>query len=124
MMTSILRFLLHTGGRISLIGLATVSVMAQQDRGTILGLVQDPSEAVVANATVLIQNQVTGKELRLTTDSSGLFVAPELPVGTYRVSASSHGFKTTLQENIVLRVSDRTRLVLTLEPGRSRRMSR
>ena len=117
MMTSILRFLLHTGGRISLIGLATVSVMAQQDRGTILGLVQDPSEAVVANATVLIQNQVTGKELRLTTDSSGLFVAPELPVGTYRVSASSHGFKTTLQENIVLRVSDRTRLVLTLEPG-------
>ena len=109
MMTSILRFLLHTGGRISLIGLATVSVMAQQDRATILGLVQDPSEAVVANATVLIQNQVTGKELRLTTDSSGLFVAPELPVGTYRVSASSQGFKTTLQENIVLRVSDRDR---------------
>ena len=90
---------------------------AQQDRATVLGTVLDSSQAVVAGAEVVVQNQETGREYRLTTDSSGLFVAPEIPVGTYRVTASLQGFKTRVQEGIVLRVSDRTRLVLTLEPG-------
>ena len=90
---------------------------AQQDRATVLGTVLDSSQAVVAGAEVVVQNQETGREYRLTTDSSGLFVAPEIPVGTYRVTASLQGFKTRVQEGIVLRVSDRTRLVMTLEPG-------
>lgn len=96
---------------------ATLPCVAQQDRATILGIVQDASQSVVAGATVVVENQATGRELRLTTDSSGLFVAPEIPVGTYRVTASLQGFKTKVQEGIVLRVSDRTRLVMTLELG-------
>jgi Carboxypeptidase regulatory-like domain len=117
MITSSLRFLLNSGKLILIMGFATISVMAQQDRATILGIVQDTSESVIAGASVVVQNQETGKELKLTTDSSGLFVAPELPVGTYRVSVSLQGFKTKVQEGIVLSVSDRTRLVITLEPG-------
>jgi hypothetical protein len=117
MMTLILRSLLRPATVISLIVFGTISGMAQQDRATILGIVQDTSQAVIAGATVVVRNQGTGQEIRLTTDSSGLFVAPELPVGTYQVSASLQGFKTKVQGGIVLRVSDRTRLVITLEPG-------
>src|SRR5262245_32351498 len=117
MITSILRSLLISGKQICLIVLVTVSVMAQQDRATILGIVQDTSQAVIAGATVVVRNEGTGRELTLTTDASGLFVAPELSVGTYRVSASMQGFKTKVQEGVILRVSDRTRLVMTLEPG-------
>jgi Carboxypeptidase regulatory-like domain len=93
---------------------------AQQDRATLLGMVQDSTQAVVAGAEVVVQNQGTGREYKLITDSSGLFVAPEIPVGTYRVTASLQGFKTRIQEGIVLRVSDRTRVLITLEPGEIR----
>jgi carboxypeptidase family protein len=120
MISSIHRVYLSLARQIFLIGFATVSVMAQQDRGTILGIVQDTSQAVIAGATVVVRNQETGKELRLTTDSSGLFVAPELPVGTYQVTVSLQGFKTKIQDGIILRVSDRTRLALNLEPGEVR----
>jgi hypothetical protein len=85
-----------------------------------LGIVQDSFESVVAGATVVVTNQATGREYTLTTDSSGIFVAPEIPVGTYKVTASLQGFKTRVQEGIVLRVSDRTRLVMTLETGEVR----
>jgi Carboxypeptidase regulatory-like domain/TonB dependent receptor len=120
MVTSILRIHLNLAKQIFLIGFTAFSVMAQQDRGTILGIVQDTSEAVIAGASVVVRNKETGKELKLTTDSSGLFVAPELPVGTYQVSVSLQGFKTKVQDGIVLRVSDRTRLMLNLEPGEVR----
>jgi hypothetical protein len=116
-MALILRSLLNPATVISLIVFGAVSGMAQQDRGTILGIVQDSSQAVIAGATVVVRNQGTGQEIRLTTDSSGLFVAPELPVGTYQISASLQGFKTKVQVGIVLGVSDRTRIVITLEPG-------
>ncbi|MBO0798456.1 MAG: TonB-dependent receptor, partial [Blastocatellia bacterium] len=120
MRISIPRVYLNAAKQILLIGVASVAVIAQQDRGTILGTVQDTSGAVVAGATVLVRNQGTGKELKLMTDSSGLFVAPELPVGTYQVTVSLQGFKTNVQDGIVLRVSDRTRLNVNLEPGEVR----
>src|SRR5262245_50941368 len=101
MITSIHRVYLNLAKQIFLIGFATVTVMAQQDRGTILGIVQDTSEAVIAGATVVVRNQETGKEMKLTTDSSGLFVAPELPVGTYQVTVSLQGFKTKIQDGII-----------------------
>src|SRR5436309_3202087 len=100
-----------------LMAFAAMPCLAQQDRGTILGIVQDTSGSVIAGAAVVITNRETGREFRLITDSSGLFVAPEIPVGTYRVAASLQGFKTKVQEGIALRVSDRTRLVMTLELG-------
>jgi len=100
-----------------LMAFAAMPCLAQQDRGTILGIVQDTSGSVIAGAAVVVTNRETGREFRLITDSSGLFVAPEIPVGTYRVAASLQGFKTKVQEGIALRVSDRTRLVMTLELG-------
>src|SRR5437867_9097698 len=91
--------------------------VAQQDRGTILGTVEDTSGAVIAGAAVSVENQGTGKVLALSADSAGVFVAPEIPIGIYRVTASFTGFKKRAQEGITLRVSDRVQLVLTLEPG-------
>src|SRR5262245_48867044 len=87
---------------------------AQLDRGTILGTVLDSSAAVVPSAKVTIQNQGTSATTELLTDGEGNFVAPVLPVGTYRVSVSAQGFKTQVSENLQLRVSDRLRLILTL----------
>ncbi|HTS57017.1 MAG TPA: carboxypeptidase-like regulatory domain-containing protein, partial [Terriglobales bacterium] len=57
--------------------------------GAIVGTVQDKSGAVIAKAQVTIVNSGTGQFVRqLTTDSSGLFSATLLPVGTYSVEVS------------------------------------
>ncbi|HYI96674.1 MAG TPA: TonB-dependent receptor [Bryobacteraceae bacterium] len=100
-------FLLYQGLRCS----------AQLDTGVILGTVLDPSGAVIPNATVLVQNQGTGASSNMTTDASGNFIASALPVGVYRVSASAAGFKTRVNENLRVQVSDRLRVDLTLETG-------
>src|SRR4051794_962139 len=94
--------------------------LAQQDRGSIVGTILDSSGAAIPNASVVVQNQETGGRRELAADANGLFVAPELPIGIYRVTASFQGFKTKLQEGISVRVSDRVRLEFTLDPGETR----
>jgi hypothetical protein len=104
-----------------LAGMFVVNVgQAQQDRGSIVGGILDSSGAAIVGANVVVQNQETGARRELNTDGNGLFVAAELPIGVYRVSASYQGFKTKVQEGISVRVSDRVRLELTLDPGETR----
>src|SRR5690348_16150624 len=83
--------------------------------GAITGTVQDPSGAVVANAEVRITNQETGLlERSLKTDADGAFIAPLLPVGTYNVSVQAPGFAQAKFGNIVVRVTETTRMTAKL----------
>ncbi len=83
--------------------------------GAITGTVQDPSGAVVANATVQITNQDTGVlERTVTTGPDGTFTAPLMPVGTYRVSIEAHGFAQTKVADVVVRVTETTRMTAKL----------
>src|SRR5687767_10432919 len=107
--------------RVIVLGIVSaISAIAQQDRGSILGVILDSSGAAIPNANVIVQNQETGARRELATDSSGLFVAAELPVGVYRVTAGFQGFKTKVQEGISVRVSDRVKVDVTLDPGETR----
>ena len=64
--------------------------------GAIAGTVQDASGAVLSGAKVDIVSEATGQmERHLTTDSSGVFTATLLPVGSYAVQVSAAGFATT-----------------------------
>lgn len=90
---------------------------AQLDTGVVLGTVLDPSGAVVPGASVVVENQGTGARYEVVTDASGNFIASALTVGIYRVSASAPGFKTKINENLRLQVSDRLRVELILETG-------
>ncbi len=101
----------------SLLLLACVFCCAQLDTASIVGTVLDSSGSVIPNAQVVVENQLTGARWALATSSIGNFVAPVLPVGTYRITASAAGFKARTIENYTLRVSDRLRVEITLEPG-------
>ena len=83
--------------------------------GAITGTVQDPSGAVVGNADVRITNQDTNVlERSVKTGTDGAFTAPLLPVGTYRVSIQAAGFTEGKFADIVVRVTETTRMIAKL----------
>ena len=90
---------------------------AQEARGTILGRVTDPTNAVVAGATVEVTNTETGVRQVSTTNMSGDFLVPFLIPGTYTVKVESPGFKTYTRTGLVLRVNDQLAVNVQLELG-------
>jgi Carboxypeptidase regulatory-like domain len=83
---------------------------------TVLGTVTDPSSAAVAAAAVTVVNNDTGQSRRVTTNESGQYVVPELPIGHYTVKVEGSGFKV-VEKPITLGVADRTRVDFQLQMG-------
>ena len=76
-----------------------VSASAQEQRGSIEGVVKDTSGAVLPGATVEAKSP-TGVVQSATADASGGFRFPSLPPGKYVVSASLSGFKPASVEDV------------------------
>jgi len=85
--------------------------------GSISGIVQDPTGAVVANARVVLKDQKTGITRESTTTDAGTFLFPDLASGSYQVTVSMAGFKTELAPNISVSTSQTTDVRITLEVG-------
>ncbi len=73
------------------------ALLAQTITGTISGDVTDSTGAVVPNASITVQNAGTGFSRSATTTASGGYRIPDLPIGTYKVSATAQGFKTVVR---------------------------
>jgi carboxypeptidase family protein len=80
--------------------LAAASSVAQLFPGRITGTVRDTQGAVIAGATVELSNPTTGLERTVTTDDTGNFNFPELALGTFRLTISKPGFRTTVVTDI------------------------
>jgi hypothetical protein len=80
------------------------------------GTVTDPSKAVISGAEVVIINQNTGAERRVTTDSDGNFAVPNLAPGEYEVKTTMKGFKSGLA-TVTLKVGDTITHDISLEIG-------
>ena len=57
--------------------------------GTISGAVTDPSGAVIANATVVLANAISGFSRTATTDDSGAYTISNIPFNTYRLTVTA-----------------------------------
>jgi hypothetical protein len=91
---------------------------AQEVTGAIAGTVTDSSGAAVAGAKVTIKSLDKNVVLRTaTTGSNGQYLATYLPVGSYEVAAEAASFKKSVYSSIVLNVSDKLTINLTLEVG-------
>lgn len=73
---------------------------AQSTGGRILGRVVDPSGAVLANVKVTLVNEATGVSSSSTTNASGDYAFPQVPVGAYRMEFDLPGFKKNLQRGV------------------------
>jgi len=102
-----------------LAALAAFPVFGQQDvSGTIEGTVLDPSQGAVANAKVTLTNTDRNQVVReTTTNASGVFSAPVIPIGNYTLKVEASGFKTNTISGVVLNVHDDLKFNVTLEVG-------
>ena len=62
----------------------SVQGFAQVNTASLTGLVGDPTGAAVAGAAVTAKNRATNVDTSATTDSSGYYTFPSLPVGAKR----------------------------------------
>lgn len=86
--------------------------------GAISGTVLDTSGGSVAGAEVQIIDVRTDSVVRrLTANADGLFVATLLPPGTYTVVVNKSGFAEAKASNIEVRVTETTKVTITMKPG-------
>src|ERR1700726_2962183 len=97
--------------------LLAVSVYSQAVNGTLLGTISDPTGAVVPNVKVTITEVNTNISHTGQTNESGNYVFPDLPPGTYTVTAEQPGFKRASRVGIDLIVNSTERVDLALQPG-------
>ena len=84
--------------------LAAASLKAQVATGTIVGVVQDATGAVVPNAQVTILHVATAEPRHARGNERGEFSLPYLRIDEYSVSAEAGGFKKKTYTGIVVKV--------------------
>jgi hypothetical protein len=102
---------------IVLIACVLTPVGAQVVSGVILGTVVDASGAVVTGAPITVTNEQTNFTFKTITDSSGNYVVPNLPPGSYSVKVEANGFKASLAKGLVLLSNRTVRADVSLETG-------
>lgn len=91
---------------------------AQISLSTLRGTVTDSAGAVVANATVTLNDAITGAQLRLaTTDKQGDYEFVDLNPGTYRLNCTSAGFKSFEAKNVIMDSGQVRRIDIALSIG-------
>jgi hypothetical protein len=94
-----------------------VPAFAQNVAGTITGLVQDPSGAVVPKAVITIKNNETNISFRTVTAESGEYIAPNLNPGLYEVQVEVPGFRPARATDARLLANRTLRVDFTLQTG-------
>src|SRR5213082_940338 len=77
----------------------------QSTTSTIVGTVTDPSGAAIADAQITATNLDTGLSRVATSDKTGAYRLALLPVGAYRVEATSRGFQRFVRDSVELEIN-------------------
>ena len=94
-----------------------LTAFGQGVNGTITGTVTDPSGSVVSGAALEATNVETGAHYTAASTNTGNYAIPNLPVGTYTVTAKVPGFKTYTHTNLAIAAGQVLREDVSLEVG-------
>ncbi|HXJ41205.1 MAG TPA: TonB-dependent receptor [Bryobacteraceae bacterium] len=94
-----------------------VALQAQTSRGTVTGIVTDPSAAVVANAAIQLTNNGTNIVRSATTNEAGIYRLDAVDPGNYVISATAPGFKASQTRPFDIAAAQVASIDLKLEVG-------
>jgi hypothetical protein len=97
--------------------LATPALQAQLSTASLFGRVVDESDAAIPGAEVNATNEDTGTSKDAITNDLGSFTLTYLPVGTYTLTISMPGFKSTKETGLMLAAGDKLNMTFRLEVG-------
>ena len=85
-----------------IVSMGAIQLRAQSTTsGDIVGIITDPSGAVLTNVQVTETSQETGATQTQSTNSSGAFRFALLPPGRYMISVAAQGFQSTNMTTVV-----------------------
>lgn len=85
--------------------------------GTVVGSVTDPQGAVVPGAEVKLRNNGTNETAVRTSNDTGGFIFPNVAPGTYTVSVTAKGFRTTNIPNLAVDANKSSNVPVQLSVG-------
>ncbi len=100
-----------------LFALSVCPLLHGQASGSFSGTVSDKAGAVIPKATVKVLSQGTGISRDATTDDSGHYLVPLLPVAFYTIHVEAQGFQPTEQRDIRLQVDEHREIDFSLAPA-------
>ena len=100
-----------------LAALWAVPAGAQEQTGSIEGVVKDASGAVLPGVEVTATQTATSLARSVVTNETGAYTLANLPIGPYRLEAVLPGFRTFSQTGIVLQVGSSPSINPILEVG-------
>ena len=95
---------------------AAIIMYGQSDRGSLTGVITDPTGAVVPNASIEVKNSETGAVFPGGTSNTGNYVI-SLPRGVYELTVTLQGFKKYVRQNLEVPVATTVRWDVKLEVG-------
>lgn len=84
---------------------------------SVTGRITDSQGANIPGVSVTMISVDTGMAHKVQTNADGIYTLPNLPVGPYRLEASSAGFEKYVQSGIVLRVNDNVEVNVVMTVG-------
>jgi hypothetical protein len=100
-----------------LVFLLLPSVIRADVTGSILGVVRDKTQAVVAGARVVATNAETNLTRETVSGPDGTYRLLALPAGPYKLTVTAAGFQQFIAADIDVKVNDQLRIDATLEVG-------
>ncbi|RPJ82780.1 MAG: hypothetical protein EHM13_08450, partial [Acidobacteria bacterium] len=91
--------------------------MAQEQTGSIQGVVKDTSGGVLPGVTVEARSPVMVGVQTAVTDDKGVYRFPALPPGKYEITAALSGFNTAKSADVNLSLGQMLNVELTLSVG-------
>src|SRR5215813_14117073 len=91
------------------------SLYGQADRGSVSGMVTDPTGAAVPNVVISVTNEATNLAFSTTSSSGGTYTIPNLPIGMYTLKAEAPGFRRQEVKDIQVQVNQQAKVDLGLQ---------
>src|SRR5437879_2585366 len=92
-------------------------VLAQVAGAEVTGAIRDRAGAPVAGVTVTFASDATNQQRVVVTTNNGVYTAPSLPPGRYRVDVVMPGFKAIRRDGIRIATGETARLDFELTVG-------